>query len=71
MGNEQFRLKLMASNAALAMPGLGYDTYRLWETLASGAMPVLERGQSTVITSRERAAGKLLILLMIGIIGCL
>jgi hypothetical protein len=26
------------------MPGLGYDTYRLWEVLALGAMPVLERG---------------------------
>ena len=30
--------------AVLAMPGMGYDTYRLWEALALGSMPVLERG---------------------------
>jgi hypothetical protein len=26
------------------MPGLGYDTYRVYETLAAGSMPVLEKG---------------------------
>ena len=30
--------------AVLAMPGLGYDTYRLWEVLSLGAMPILEKG---------------------------
>ena len=35
---------LSTSYAVLAVPGLGYDTFRLWETLASGSMPVLERG---------------------------
>ena len=35
---------LSTSFAVLAVPGLGYDTFRLWETLASGSMPVLERG---------------------------
>lgn len=36
--------KTYHSMAVLSMPGLGYDTYRLWESLASGTMPVLERG---------------------------
>ena len=36
--------KNIASYASLCTPGLGADTYRLWETLASGTMPVLERG---------------------------
>lgn len=41
---EAFRNSLFQSAMILAMPGLGYDTYRLWETLYSGAVPVLERG---------------------------
>ena len=35
---------LRASKIVLAMPGLGYDTYRLWESLAFGSVPVIERG---------------------------
>lgn len=33
---EAFRMKIISSIAVLTMPGLGYDTYRLWETLGSG-----------------------------------
>ena len=41
---KDFYVVIARSYAVLAMPGLGYDTYRLWEALALGAMPVLERG---------------------------
>lgn len=44
VSKEHYRARLLSSMASVAMPGLGYDTYRLWETLASGAMPVVERG---------------------------
>jgi hypothetical protein len=44
MSAKTFRMKVISSIAVLCMPGLGYDTYRLWETLASGSLPVLERG---------------------------
>lgn len=44
ISSEAFRLKIVSSMAVLCMPGLGYDTYRLWETLGSGSLPVLERG---------------------------
>ena len=33
---QQYRIKLSTSRAVLCMSGLGYDTYRLWETLAAG-----------------------------------
>ena len=39
-----FYASIANSMAVLALPGVGYDTYRLWETLALGSMPVLERG---------------------------
>ena len=35
---------MSTSMAVLCVPGLGYDTFRLWEALASGSMPILERG---------------------------
>lgn len=35
---------LMSSRMVLALPGAGYDTYVIWEALALGAMPVLEKG---------------------------
>jgi len=44
IGLRRFMNRLSTSYAVLAVPGLGYDTFRLWETLASGSMPVLERG---------------------------
>jgi len=40
----QFMRALSLSFAVLCVPGLGYDTFRLWESLASGSMPVIERG---------------------------
>lgn len=42
-GNGYIRM-LSDSMAVLCVPGLGYDTFRLWEALASGSMPVLEKG---------------------------
>ena len=36
VSSQQYRLKLATSRAVLCMSGLGYDTYRLWETLALG-----------------------------------
>lgn len=44
LSKQKFRMRLIGSMAVLAMPGQGYDTYRLWEALAAGAMPVVERG---------------------------
>ena len=44
MSQRDFSTTLANTMAVLAIPGMGYDTYRLWETLALGAMPVLERG---------------------------
>lgn len=41
---DEFNTALVASKMVLAMPGLGYDTYRLWEALAVGAVPVIEKG---------------------------
>ena len=32
----QFYGKIARSVSVLCMPGLGYDTYRLWETLLMG-----------------------------------
>ena len=44
LDNREFMKKMSGSMAVLCVPGLGYDTFRLWEALASGSMPVLERG---------------------------
>lgn len=44
MNQRAFYTSMATSMAVLALPGLGYDTYRLWEVLALGSMPVLERG---------------------------
>lgn len=41
---RKFFIKVIESAAVLCMPGLGYDSYRVWETLLLGAMPVIERG---------------------------
>ena len=35
----EYYINLIRSYAVLAVPGLGYDTMRLWESLALGAMP--------------------------------
>jgi hypothetical protein len=44
MNQRDFYTSLATSMTVLTMPGLGYDTYRLWEVLALGSMPVLEKG---------------------------
>lgn len=36
---NQYYMNLIRSYSVLAVPGLGYDTMRLWESLALGAMP--------------------------------
>ena len=41
---DKFMATVIESAAVLCMPGLGYDSYRIWETLLLGAMPVLEKG---------------------------
>jgi hypothetical protein len=56
----QEHLKMMrASRLVLAMSGLGADTYRLWEALTLGAVPVVERGMGL-----DRAFYKLPVLLV-------
>jgi len=40
----QYRENMVSSYASLCLPGLGADTYKLWESFALGAMPVVERG---------------------------
>ena len=40
---EEYTHRLMRARAVLCLPGLGYDTYRVFETLAAGAIPVVER----------------------------
>ena len=32
-----------AARFVLSLPGLGYDCYRLWETLTVGSIPIIER----------------------------
>ena len=33
---EAFMRRLMGARAVIALPGLGYDCWRLWETILSG-----------------------------------
>ena len=40
---SEYGWQLLSAIAVLCMPGLGYDTYRVFETLAAGSMPVLEK----------------------------
>lgn len=47
MGKIAFRRsyynQLASTRVGLALPGIGYDTWRLWEMLTLGTVPVLER----------------------------
>lgn len=36
--------RLGLSKFGLALPGLGYDTYRLWESMTIGTIPIIEKG---------------------------
>ena len=40
---KKYAMYLQRAYATLCVPGLGYDTFRVFETLFAGAMPVLER----------------------------
>jgi len=42
-GNEYY-MKLVKARTGIALSGLGYDTFRLWEYLTLGTVPVLEKG---------------------------
>jgi len=42
-GNDYY-LKLVKARTGIALSGLGYDTFRLWEYLTLGTVPVLEKG---------------------------
>jgi hypothetical protein len=41
---SEFMELIAGSFATLALPGLGYDTFRLWESIALGTMPIIEKG---------------------------
>jgi len=36
--------RLGSARLSVALPGLGYDTFRLWEAMTLGTIPVIERG---------------------------
>ena len=42
-GNDYY-MKLVKARTGIALSGLGYDTFRLWEYLTLGTVPVLEKG---------------------------
>lgn len=44
VSRAEYRENMVSSYASLCLPGLGADTYKLWESFALGAMPVVERG---------------------------
>lgn len=54
-----FRRVTGSSYAVLSMPGLGADSYRTWESLALGSMPVMEKGMGL-----DRTVYKLPVLLV-------
>jgi hypothetical protein len=41
---QEYYKRLASARLSIALPGLGYDTYRLWESLTFGVVPVIERG---------------------------
>eukprot|EP01042_Synura_sphagnicola_P005528 gene5528-7055_t len=40
---ETYR-RIARARFSIALPGLGYDTFRVWESLTMGTIPILERG---------------------------
>jgi hypothetical protein len=40
----EYYKRLGRSRFSVALPGLGYDTYRTWEILTLGTIPILEKG---------------------------
>lgn len=59
ISQSHFRRVTGTSYAVLCMPGLGADSYRTWESLALGAMPVMEKGMGL-----DRTVYKLPVLLV-------
>ncbi len=45
-GNDEFLLNLLTHRFVLCPAGNGVDTHRMWESLASGAIPVILRSQA-------------------------
>ena len=43
LDHRQYVAAMVQSAAVLCVPGLGYDTFRVFETLFAGSVPVLER----------------------------
>ncbi len=59
MNPAQYGEFITTAISVLCLPGLGYDTFRLWETLLTGSMPIIERG-----TGLDRALYKLPVLMV-------
>ena len=55
----QYAKTLMTSVAVLCLPGKGYDTYRLYETLLAGSIPITERS-----TGMDRSLYRLPVLMV-------
>ena len=43
LSRKKYLLRSAASRFALAPPGLGYDTFRLWEMMTLGTIPIIEK----------------------------
>ena len=43
LSRKDYLLRAAGSRFALAPPGLGYDTFRLWEMLTLGTIPIIEK----------------------------
>ena len=41
---KRYYQKLSSAMFGLSLPGLGYDTFRMWELLTLGSVVVIERG---------------------------
>eukprot|EP01039_Chlorochromonas_danica_P005754 gene5754-6338_t len=44
VGELEYFIKMLRTRMSIALPGLGYDTFRLWESMTLGVVPVLEKG---------------------------
>ena len=42
--HNDYYMKIVKARTGIALAGLGYDTFRLWEYLTLGTVPVLEKG---------------------------
>ena len=58
ISQSHFRRVTGTSYAVLCMPGLGADSYRTWESLALGAMPVMEKGMGLDRTVQAASAAR-------------